>query len=369
MKRLPSILILLLAATFCAAGCHREDENPEQVPSNAVDYTTAEPGEVAELQTEEAYRDFIAKNEFVVVKFGAEWCPPCNLLDPEFDKIAGYFQKSGVKFARVDCEVLSNVANQLKINSIPDTRVFYGGKEYTSIKGNNPYGIANVVESMRQEVGAPAETAKQALFDDRENEEDSVVFDENLPSEPDEPVEPDVEDDFVIEAEPAEVTRIVTTEDLEKFLAENDLAVIKFGATWCPPCRRLEPKLPLLAGYFKDKGLAFADVDVDDSKEVAQRYEVSAIPDVIVFHKGERKNHVLGYLPDEIMSMLENFAANPEGEEVANPEGEEVANSEDEEASSPEGEEAQAEPQTEPATNADAPEETELELELEETQE
>ena len=181
MKR-ATFFTLILSFLLCAPGCDDnktpETTTPAVTPSaNAVDYSKAEPGEVTTLSTEEAYRAFIKDHEIAVVKFGAEWCEPCKKLDPEFDKMAGHFQSSGIAFARVDVDELQSVAKELKIDGIPDVIIFYNGKTYNSVVGNDPASVASAIDSMRQ-VTKPTKEVAEAVKKANEPLEEELWKDE-----------------------------------------------------------------------------------------------------------------------------------------------------------------------------------------------
>ena len=85
MKRYQSLLLLVCALAL-ACGCKKNDPNASTSGGAQVadqrNYDLAEPIKIPELQTEQEYRDFLNNNEIAVVKFGAQWCPPCRQLDP-----------------------------------------------------------------------------------------------------------------------------------------------------------------------------------------------------------------------------------------------------------------------------------------------
>lgn len=140
---------LLLGVAF---GCGRVPETPE-IPSevaaaHSVDYSAAPDGDVARLKTETEYNDFIKSARVAVVKFGAQWCPPCRAFEPDLHKQAGYFAGRGVKFAEVDVDELGKKARDLGVQSIPDVRVYLDGREYEQIVGYEPHTLANLVDSI-----------------------------------------------------------------------------------------------------------------------------------------------------------------------------------------------------------------------------
>ena len=85
--------------------------------------------------------------------------------------------------------------------------------------------------------------------------------------------------------------------------------VVDFYATWCGPCRELAPMLDRAAGGYAGK-IKFVKVNVDEAPALAQRYEISGIPHVLMFKHGQVIQQMLG-LPQEadLKSDLDKFAA------------------------------------------------------------
>lgn len=54
-----------------------------------------------------------------VIKFGAEWCNPCKMYDPVFEKVSE--QVTGYEFIKVDTEDDPELAAKYEITSIPTT--------------------------------------------------------------------------------------------------------------------------------------------------------------------------------------------------------------------------------------------------------
>ena len=62
--------------------------------------------------------------------------------------------------------------------------------------------------------------------------------------------------------------------------------LVKFGAEWCGPCRRLEPELDRLAGSMRGQ-VEVVRVDVGRYPQLAQHYRVSSIPRLLLFRQGQ----------------------------------------------------------------------------------
>lgn len=69
--------------------------------------------------------------------------------------------------------------------------------------------------------------------------------------------------------------------------------VVDFYATWCGPCRMLAPTIAALAEQYRDR-VSFARLDVDKLSTVAQNYQISAIPTVILFQPGKDPQRWVG---------------------------------------------------------------------------
>jgi thioredoxin 1 len=82
-------------------------------------------------------------------------------------------------------------------------------------------------------------------------------------------------------------------------------ALLDFGATWCGPCKALEPTIVALAGEFGDK-VTIAKVDVDESQQVALRFGIMAVPTVIFFKGGKEVHRFSGLQSkDKITAMIQ----------------------------------------------------------------
>jgi thioredoxin 1 len=73
-----------------------------------------------------------------------------------------------------------------------------------------------------------------------------------------------------------------SVEEFYKLVGEfGGLVVANFGAQWCAPCRRLAGMLPQMAS--ENPKVKFVRIDVDENPELAERYEITGIPNVRLF--------------------------------------------------------------------------------------
>jgi thioredoxin 1 len=80
--------------------------------------------------------------------------------------------------------------------------------------------------------------------------------------------------------------------------------LLEFGATWCQPCRILEPVLEELAGEWGEK-VTVAKLDVDEASQITINYQVLSVPTTMLFKGGEVLERLVGYQPkDKISSKV-----------------------------------------------------------------
>lgn len=93
------------------------------------------------------------------------------------------------------------------------------------------------------------------------------------------------------------VIAVQSTEDMDRLLSENRLALVDFYADWCGPCRQLAPTIQRIAEAYQGRA-AVASVNVDRARPVAGRYQVQSIPDVRLFVDGQQVERFVGVRPE-----------------------------------------------------------------------
>ncbi len=95
-----------------------------------------------------------------------------------------------------------------------------------------------------------------------------------------------------------------TAKNFEAEVLKSDIPVlVDFNATWCPPCQALHPILEEMAA--EADGYKVVAVDIDEEEELAERYEVSSIPCLVVFENGEETDREVGLKPKaKLLKML-----------------------------------------------------------------
>jgi thioredoxin 1 len=81
--------------------------------------------------------------------------------------------------------------------------------------------------------------------------------------------------------------------------------LVDFWAPWCAPCRRLTPVVEMLADQFAGRA-KIGKLNIDDNQEIAAKFRVSSIPQLLFFQGGsEPKNRLVGVQSqDELVKEL-----------------------------------------------------------------
>lgn len=102
------------------------------------------------------------------------------------------------------------------------------------------------------------------------------------------------------------VQEITSAADMTTALGAADkLIVVDFYATWCGPCKMISPMIEKFSQQYSEAG--FYKIDVDNVPELAQKYEISAMPTLVFFKNGKEIAKVVGA---NMAAVKQNIVAN-----------------------------------------------------------
>lgn len=82
----------------------------------------------------------------------------------------------------------------------------------------------------------------------------------------------------------------------QEVLESTQPVVVDFSATWCPPCRALEPVLDELTGQYAGR-VKVGKLDADRDPESVTRYQIRGLPTLLFFKNGEVVDSLVGAVP------------------------------------------------------------------------
>ena len=104
-------------------------------------------------------------------------------------------------------------------------------------------------------------------------------------------------------AEAALGATYVNDENFRVEVFESALPVlVDFTATWCAPCKEVDPIVDELAGEMAGKARV-VKLDIDESPEIYQQLRVNGVPTVIFFNEGREEDRITGPQKREIYAQ------------------------------------------------------------------
>ncbi|KAI5362056.1 Putative Thioredoxin domain-containing protein [Septoria linicola] len=108
----------------------------------------------------------------------------------------------------------------------------------------------------------------------------------------------------------SKVISITSTGHFKATTASSTYTIVDFYADWCGPCKQISPIFEQLAGAESKPGrIVFAKVNVDNQRDVASIYGISAMPTFLVLKGSKVVETVRGANPTALRSAILSAAA------------------------------------------------------------
>jgi thioredoxin reductase (NADPH) len=104
-------------------------------------------------------------------------------------------------------------------------------------------------------------------------------------------------------------TKDITADQFNSILADNEIVLVDFWASWCGPCRAFAPTFT--ASSEKHPDVVHAKVDTEAEQGLAAAAEIQAIPTLMAFKRGNLVFRHSGVLAanqlDEVIGQIRDF--------------------------------------------------------------
>lgn len=94
----------------------------------------------------------------------------------------------------------------------------------------------------------------------------------------------------------------MNTEMIKNLIDNNERLIVKFGASWCGPCKMMEPVLKVVS---EETGAFIFNIDIDQYPELANEYNIMSVPTMLIYKDKELVGTLTGARPkDAVISLL-----------------------------------------------------------------
>jgi thioredoxin 1 len=83
----------------------------------------------------------------VIVDFWGEWCPPCRVLAPLYEKLSNEYVGK-VRFAKLNVDEHISVPASLHVQAAPTLILFADGKEVARVVGPHPVRLKDTIDRL-----------------------------------------------------------------------------------------------------------------------------------------------------------------------------------------------------------------------------
>ncbi|KAF9417746.1 hypothetical protein BGZ94_009877 [Podila epigama] len=87
------------------------------------------------IESTEEFNELIGSGKKVIVDFYADWCGPCKVIGPKFEKFATEEANQDVTFVKVNVDDLGDVSQKAGIRAMPTFQTYHNGAKTGEVLG------------------------------------------------------------------------------------------------------------------------------------------------------------------------------------------------------------------------------------------
>jgi len=103
---------------------------------------------------------------------------------------------------------------------------------------------------------------------------------------------------------PPKIIIIQSKQDYNDIINLKPIAIIKFYALWCPYCTKIKQTFEQLATALPS--ITFAEVNIEENKDLTANNKVTSLPTFIVYANGELIDKIEGYDKERLNRAIQN---------------------------------------------------------------
>jgi thioredoxin 1 len=92
----------------------------------------------------------------------------------------------------------------------------------------------------------------------------------------------------------------VDDENFDEVIKKYRLVVIDVWSSYCPPCEMMDSAIKSLAKKFSGK-IVFGKLNADKNPITLMKFEIQAVPTLLVFKNGRLEDRIIGLVPEHIL--------------------------------------------------------------------
>ncbi|WP_110207686.1 thioredoxin [Nocardioides daejeonensis] len=94
----------------------------------------------------------------------------------------------------------------------------------------------------------------------------------------------------------------LTAENFESTITGNEIVLVDFWASWCGPCRQFAPIYEAASEANGD--VVFGSINTEEEQQLSAAAQITSIPTLMAFKKGELVFREAGALPADALDQL-----------------------------------------------------------------